>query len=136
MFSSARSRARTLLGIFERVGRSARSDPGDRLWVSVADKWAGYFTISEVKPESFEVTWDPSSWTPADYRPTDEASKELRRGRTGRVPTLPLPDPCQMCGGPIEVRLGQFEESGNNIRWCWDCRRREIDCPCAPRRSA
>ena|SRR5437870_4001174 len=106
--------------------------PGDHLWVSVGDTWVGYFTISGVQLESFEVVWDPSSWVAVDYRPTFEAQKELRSGRTSLVPQLPLPKPCGTCGGPTKVT----QESGRERRRCWDCHNDETDCSCHPVGSA
>jgi hypothetical protein len=62
--------------------------PGGHVWVCVADKWVGYFTTSEVKPESFEVVWNPSSWVAVDTRPSYEAKEELRHGLTRHVPIM------------------------------------------------
>ncbi len=111
-----------------------RVKPGDHLWVSVTDKWVGYFTIAAVRPETFEVEWERSSRRPVDY-PLDwpnrfahvNIKRELRGGYTSHVPELPLPDLCSKCAGPV-YRHDEYPRE----RRCWGCHSGEEHCTCNP----
>ncbi len=53
--------------------------PGRKLWISVVDrKWAGYFIIKELLPDTQEIAWDPSSWVASEDPWPDDL--EIRRG--------------------------------------------------------
>ncbi len=112
-----------------------RVKPGDRLWVSVTDRWVGYFTVNTVRPENYEVDWDPSSWVavtyplewPSSYQLVDVAG-ELRHGYTHHVPQLPLPDSCEQCGGPTYM-WHMYEPPD---RRCFGCHSDPKRCTCKP----
>ncbi len=107
---------------------------GDHLWVCLTDKWAGYFTIMGLHPDTWELSWYPCSWTDSPYPIEYEAHKDLHGNHyTHRVPALPLPAPCGKCGGPARVKSGIIPYERERIpdfRECIECNQREERCYC------